>query len=97
MKHLFSKLAVLACVFAAVAACQSDGAGRSGAIKTPETSKLFEKRVDSISGVVSYALKYGAPDDTGAPPGGIALVSWSIAFPHPVTHERMTVTTRLPL
>nr|MCR4823754.1 hypothetical protein [Bacteroidales bacterium] len=32
-------------------------------IKTPETSKLFEPRVDPESGVVSYALKYGAPDD----------------------------------
>ena len=32
-------------------------------IKTPETSSLFEPRVDPESGVVSYALKYGAPDD----------------------------------
>ena len=63
MKHFFSKFAALVCVCAAVAACQPGGAGKAGAIKTPETSKLFEKRVDSISGVVSYALKYGAPDD----------------------------------
>ena len=42
--------------------------------------------------------KYGAPaEGNGAPPNGIALVSWSIAFPHPVTHERVTVTTRLHL
>ncbi|MCR5713612.1 MAG: hypothetical protein K6F98_01600 [Bacteroidales bacterium] len=63
MKQIFSKLAVLICACAAFAACQSGGTGKAGAIKTPETSKLFEKRVDSISGVVSYALKYGAPDD----------------------------------
>ena len=41
--------------------------------------------------------KYGAPDDAGSPNGGIALVSWSIAFPHPVTHGRLTATTRLTL
>ena len=32
-------------------------------IKTPEKSKLFEPFVDPESGVVSYVLKYGAPDD----------------------------------
>ena len=32
-------------------------------IKSPEKSKLFEPFVDPESGVVSYVLKYGAPDD----------------------------------
>lgn len=32
-------------------------------IKSPEQSTLFEERVDPVSGVVSYALNYGAPDD----------------------------------
>ena len=32
-------------------------------VKSPETSSLFERRVDPESGVVSYALQYGAPDD----------------------------------
>ncbi len=37
--------------------------GTSGEIKTPENSKLFEQRIDPVSKVVSYALRYGAPDD----------------------------------
>lgn len=41
----------------------ADGAGEVKGIKTPATSKLFETRVDPESGVVSYALVYGAPDD----------------------------------
>ena len=32
-------------------------------VHTPETSKLFERRTDPESGVVSYSLVYGAPDD----------------------------------
>ena len=32
-------------------------------VHTPETSKLFERRIDPESGVVSYSLVYGAPDD----------------------------------
>ena len=32
-------------------------------VKTPETSSLFEPYTDPESGVVSYVLKYGAPDD----------------------------------
>ena len=35
----------------------------SSGIKTPEQSKLFEPFTDPESGVVSYVLKYGAPDD----------------------------------
>ena len=31
-------------------------------VHTPETSKLFERRIDPESGVVSYSLVYGAPD-----------------------------------
>lgn len=41
----------------------ADGAGAAKGIKTPATSKLFETRVDPESGVVSYALVYGEPDD----------------------------------
>ena len=41
----------------------ADGAGRVKGVKTPATSKLFETRVDPESGVVSYALVYGEPDD----------------------------------
>ena len=41
----------------------ADGAGAVKGIKTPATSKLFETRVDPESGVVSFALVYGAPDD----------------------------------
>ena len=33
------------------------------AIKSPEQSRLFEPFTDPGSGVVSYVLKYGAPDD----------------------------------
>ena len=32
-------------------------------VHTPETSKLFERRTDPESGVVSSSLVYGAPDD----------------------------------
>ncbi|MCR5276470.1 MAG: hypothetical protein K6D54_02190 [Bacteroidales bacterium] len=35
----------------------------TGRIHTPEESSLFEPVTDPVSGVVSYALKYGAPDD----------------------------------
>ncbi|MGN0846559.1 MAG: DUF4861 family protein [Kiritimatiellia bacterium] len=35
------------------------GAGRLEGLRTPATSKLFEKRVDPVSGVVSYALSGG--------------------------------------
>lgn len=35
----------------------------SETIPSPENSKLFERRVDPVSKVVSYALVYGAPDD----------------------------------
>ena len=41
----------------------ADGAGAVKGVKSPATSKLFETRVDPESGVVSYALVYGAPDD----------------------------------
>ena len=41
----------------------ADGAGAVKGVKTPATSKLFETRVDPESGVVSYALVYGEPDD----------------------------------
>ncbi len=41
----------------------ADGAGKVTGIRTPETSKLFEKRVEPVSGVVSYSLVYGEPDD----------------------------------
>ena len=41
----------------------ADGAGAVKGVKTPAISKLFETRVDPESGVVSYALVYGAPDD----------------------------------
>lgn len=46
----------LACAALVLSACQPK-------VKSPETSSLFEKRVDPVSGVVSYALNYGAPDD----------------------------------
>ena len=35
----------------------------AGKVKTPATSKLFERRIDPVSKVVSYALLCGAPDD----------------------------------
>ena len=35
------------------------GAGKLEGLRTPATSKLFEKRVDPVSGVVSYALSGG--------------------------------------
>ena len=41
----------------------ADGAGAVKGVRPPATSKLFEKRVDPESGVVSYALLHGAPDD----------------------------------
>lgn len=44
-----------ACLLAMLSACST--------VKTPETSSLFEPVTDPVSGVVSYALKYGAPDD----------------------------------
>lgn len=50
--HVFLPLAC-AC---ALAACQPG-------IKSPETSSLFEPFTDPESGVVSYVLRYGAPDD----------------------------------
>lgn len=41
----------------------TDGAGLVKGIKTPATSKLFEKRIDPENGVVSYALLCGKPLD----------------------------------
>jgi len=35
------------------------GAGKLQGLRTPATSKLFEKRIDPVSGVVSYALSGG--------------------------------------
>lgn len=54
MKPL-TRLSILLACAVSLAAC--------GGVKSPEQSSLFEKRVDPESGVVSYALKYGAPDD----------------------------------
>ena len=56
MKKNISKFLKLACVLVLASACSSG-------VKAPEESSLFEKRVDPVSGVVSYALNYGAPDD----------------------------------
>lgn len=53
MKPLFKSLALAGMLLAT--ACSG--------IKSPEKSKLFEPFVDPESGVVSYVLKYGAPDD----------------------------------
>lgn len=58
MKHLSNLLAAVACTMALAASCQSNGG-----IKSPENSSLFEMVTDPESGVVSYALKYGEPDD----------------------------------
>ena len=58
MRKSLSKILMLSLAVAFAAACQPNGG-----IKSPEESSLFEKRVDPESGVVSYALKYGAPDD----------------------------------
>lgn len=49
---------LLACSLLSFFACQS-----SQGVSHPEKSSLFEERVDPESGVVSYALQYGAPDD----------------------------------
>ena len=54
MKALFKTFALAGVMLAT--ACSSG-------IKTPEQSKLFEPFTDPESGVVSYVLKYGAPDD----------------------------------
>ena len=51
----FQRFLPLACA-CALAACQSG-------VKTPETSALFKPYTDPESGVVSYVLQYGAPDD----------------------------------
>lgn len=40
-----------------------EGVGLPQGIRTPATSKLFERRVDPVSGVVSYALCHGKPTD----------------------------------
>ena len=40
-----------------------EGAGTVEGVKAPATSRLFETRVDPVSGVVSYALICGEPDD----------------------------------
>lgn len=56
MKRNISKFLNLACAVVLASACSSG-------VKAPEESSLFEKRVDPVSGVVSYALNYGAPDD----------------------------------
>lgn len=44
-------------------------------------------------------LKYGASRDSLslAPSGGIALISWQLVFPHPVTREPVTVQSSLSL
>ena len=55
MMRPFIHVLSLAGAFLLAVSCQG--------IKTPETSSLFEPRVDPESDVVSYALKYGAPDD----------------------------------
>jgi|GEM_PF-644003 len=39
------------------------GAGQVEGLRTPATSKLFEKRVDPVSGVVSYALSGGTNEN----------------------------------
>ncbi len=52
----FRRLWVLSCTALAFAACQS------GTFR-PETSSLFDTFTDPESGVVSYVLRYGAPDD----------------------------------
>lgn len=57
MKNASIKLLGLALMTAMAFSCNGT------AVKSPEESSLFEKRVDPESGVVSYALKYGAPDD----------------------------------
>ena len=54
MKALFKSFALAGVMLAT--ACSSG-------ITTPEQSKLFEPFTDPESGVVSYVLKYGAPDD----------------------------------
>lgn len=54
----FIRIFALGCAIAAACACASDKG-----VANPEQSKLFEERVDPVSGVVSYALKYGAADD----------------------------------
>lgn len=54
----FIRIIALAASCSLLAACQS-----APKVKAPEQSSLFEKVVDPESGVVSYALKYGAPDD----------------------------------
>ena len=58
MKQFFKSLLPV-CALLLAGACQK--ADKS--IHTLETSTLFERRVDPESGVISYALKYGAPDD----------------------------------
>ncbi len=51
------------CVLLLSASMAVAGQGGNAKIPLPEESKLFEKRVDPVSGVVSYSLCYGAPDD----------------------------------
>lgn len=53
-----TKLLALVCATVTLCACND-----SQEIFYPEKSSLFEVRVDPVSGVVSYALNYGAPDD----------------------------------
>lgn len=57
MKKLTHILA-LGCMLLLATGCQ-----QAEKIKSPETSSLFDRFVDPESGVVSYVLKYGAPDD----------------------------------
>ena len=55
MTPLFKPILLAAASLTLVCACQR--------IKTPAESKLFKPFVDPESGVVSYVLQYGAPDD----------------------------------
>ena len=56
MKPLVQILSLFAGAFL-MAACQGSGTFR------PEESSLFKPYTDPESGVVSYVLQYGAPDD----------------------------------
>lgn len=55
---IISKILALAVASVWAAACV-----QAPRIKSPEKSPLFEKVTDPESGVISYALKYGASDD----------------------------------
>ena len=62
-------------------------------IKSPENSPLFEKTVDPESGVVSYSLRCGSPDDNNQ---ALHFVTKSmtedgrfLVFPHTQGNERI--------